>query len=176
MDWQHSNIILAHLAWSCEKSHIHVKLISKMLRKQVLWSISHNHAKISHDHAKLTLIGFFFMQFSSIIYIFLILALICIYFKVWIFDFSSFETIYSMPKNHLGKYSKYHLKVIVYVAARIWVPIGMYELQAISFNLLSRVFLLSNSFHNLHFFLSCYELLHFYLSKFSSCFTLWSSF
>ena len=102
------------------------------------------------------------------------LALICIYFKFWIFDFSSFETIYSMPKNHLGKYSKYHLKVIVYVAARIWVPIGMYELQAISFNLLSRVFLLSNSFHNLHFFLSCYELLHFYLSKFSLCFTLWS--
>ena len=169
MDWQHSNIILVHLSWSCEKSHIHAKLISKMLRKQALWSIS-------HDHAKLTLLWFIFMQFSSIIYIFLVLALIFISFKVWIFDFSSFETIYSMPKNHLRKYSKYHLKVIVYVAARIWVLIGMYELQALSFNLLSCVFLLSNSFHNLYFFLSCYEVLHFHLSKFSSCFTLWSSF
>ena len=75
--------------------------------------------------------------------------------KHWILDFMSFKMIYSMPKNNLEKYSKYHLKVIVHVTARIWVPIGMYELQAISFNFISHVCLLFNSFHNLHFFLSC---------------------
>ena len=163
MDWQHSNIILEHLAWSCENSY--VKLFSKLLRKQALWSISHN-------HVKLTLIWFLFVQFSSIIHIFLVLALICPLFESLYFYFLSFQMIYSMPKNNLGKYSKYYLKVIVYVVTRVWVLIGMYKLQAISFNLLSHVCLLSNFFLNLHFFLSFYELLHFHLSKFSSCFTL----
>ena len=166
MDWHHSNIILSYLALSCKLSQVHEKLISKLLQKQSLWSILHN-------HVKLTLLWFFFMQFSSIIHISLILALICTHTLThWILDFLSFEMIYSMPKNDPGKYSKYHLKIIIYVVARIWVPIGMYELQAISFNLLSHVWLLSNSFHNLYFFLSCNELLLFHLSKFSSCFTL----
>ena len=31
--------------------------------------------------------------------------------------------IYSMPKNNLRKYFKFHLKVIVYVAIRFYVPL-----------------------------------------------------
>ena len=48
--------------------------------------------------------------------------------KYRIFDFSSFETIYSMPKNDLGKYSKFYLKFIVYVIAKFWFLIRMFEL------------------------------------------------
>ena len=92
--------------------------------------------------------------------------------KCWISAFLNFKMIYSMPKNKLWKYSKFHLKVIVYVVARFWVLIRIYELQAISFNLLSQIYLLSNSFHNLHFssLILWISLLSFL--KLSSCFTL----
>ena len=51
----------------------------------------------------------------------------------------------------IKKYSRFHLKFIVYVAIKFWVSLRMFELQAISFNLLSHVRLRFNSFHNLHF-------------------------
>ena len=67
--------------------------------------------------------------------------------KFWTLDFSSFETIYSMSKNDLKKYSICHFKVIVYIASKFWVPIRMFEFQAIL--RLSFLFLqhLGNQFH-----------------------------